>query len=145
MSSPTSPTCVFVYGTLRKDLSHDMYHVLARNAAFVGEATVQGRLYSLGEYPGLVLSAPSSHIVKGEVYRLTDARLKETLAILDDYEGIGPGDPAPHEYRRELTQVTLADGQLLTAWAYVLNRQPEGRPLIPTGDYAQWRASRGEA
>ena len=46
---------LFVYGTLRDDPAHDMFHVLAANAELIGEATVAGRLYDLGEYPGLVL------------------------------------------------------------------------------------------
>jgi len=37
--------------------------------------------------------------------------------------------------------VRLADGSVLNAWAYVLNREPQGCPRILSGDYLEWRAS----
>lgn len=45
---------LFVYGTLRKDVRNSMFHLLAREARFVGRARMQGLLFDLGDYPGLV-------------------------------------------------------------------------------------------
>ena len=134
---------LFVYGTLREDVGHEMYHVLASHAVFVGAATVRGELYSLGEYPGLVPSQDTTDLIKGELYEIGTDALEHTLSVLDDYEGLGPGDPLPHEYRRELVPVTLDDGRHLDAWAYVVNRSLEGLGRIRSGDFAEWRKSRG--
>jgi len=132
---------LFVYGTLREDAGHEMYHILARHASFVGEATVRGELYSLGEYPGFVPRQDKADLVKGELYEISTDALEHTLSLLDDYEGLGQGDPLPHEYRRELVPVTLDDGRQLDAWAYVVNRSLEGLERIRSGDFAEWRKS----
>jgi gamma-glutamylcyclotransferase (GGCT)/AIG2-like uncharacterized protein YtfP len=133
---------LFVYGTLRDDPAHEMFHVLARNAKFVGEATVAGRLYDLGEYPGLVLSSDGTDRVKGELYRLNEATAKNALSVLDDYEGLGATDPLPHEYRRALVTACLTDGRSITAWAYILDRPSSSLPRIMSGDFSEWRSSR---
>ena len=133
---------LFVYGTLREDAKHEMYHVLARHALFVGVATVRGELYSLGEYPGLVPRQDTAALSKGELYEISAEALEHTLSVLDDYEGLDPGDPLAHEYRRELVPVTLDDGRQLNAWAYVLNRSLEGLERIHSGDFSEWRKSR---
>ncbi len=134
---------LFVYGTLREDVGNEMYHVLAKHAVLVGAATVRGELYNLGEYPGLVPRQHTADQIKGELYEIGTDALEHTLSVLDDYEGVGPEDPLPHEYRRELVHVTLDNGRQLDAWAYVLNRSIEGLGRIRSGDFAEWRGSRG--
>ena len=132
---------LFVYGTLRKHSGGDLYHVLARNAAFVGDGTVQGRLYSLGEYPGLVLARTPTDTVKGEVYRIAGLSLNEVLALLDEYEGCGQRDPEHHEYRRTIIPVRIDNQNTIRAWAYVLNRDTQGLRRIHSGDFIGSRAS----
>lgn len=134
---------LFVYGTLREDVGHEMYDVLARYAVFVSAATVRGELYSLGEYPGLVPRQDATDVIKGELYEIDTDALEHALATLDDYEGLGPEDPLPHEYRRELVPVALDDGRQVDAWAYVVNRSLEGLGRIRSGDFSEWRKSRG--
>lgn len=133
---------LFVYGTLRDDPANEMFQVLARNAEVLGEATVTGRLYDLGEYPGLVLSSERTDRVKGELYRLNEATAGNTLSVLDDFEGMGPSDPPPHEYRRSLVTAYLTDGRSMTAWAYILDRPATSLPRIMSGDFSEWRSSR---
>lgn len=135
---------IFVYGTLRKDSGHDMYRVLARSSIFVGDATVNGDLYNLDTYPGLVLSSDAHSIVYGEVYELKPELAARVLAILDDYEGCGASDPIPHEYRRKLVRVRFLSGEATEAWAYLLNRDPTGLERIPGGNYLAWRSKRGK-
>jgi len=136
---------LFVYGTLRESAGHSMHAVLARSAAFAGRATVRGTLYSLGEYPGLVPSQDGTELVQGEVYEIEEAAVERTLAIFDDYEGLGPGDPLPHQYRRELVTTVLDDGRKVSAWAYILNRPLEGLRRIDSGDFVEWRRLRHQA
>lgn len=100
------PTRLFVYGTLRRDPAHDMFHLLARAARFLGEAQVQGRLYDLGAYPGMTLTNDDRY-VKGELYEIHPERWQETIRQLDEYEGCSEADPPPHEYRRESINARL--------------------------------------
>jgi gamma-glutamylcyclotransferase (GGCT)/AIG2-like uncharacterized protein YtfP len=131
---------LFVYGTLRRLHGGERHAWLARNSRFGGEGTVQAQLFSLGNYPGLVLSKDPRDKVLGEIYRLT-SHPDDMLRELDEYEGIGPTHPETHEYRREIVTVRLAEGSTVNAWAYVLNREPAGCPRILSGDYVEWRAS----
>jgi gamma-glutamylcyclotransferase (GGCT)/AIG2-like uncharacterized protein YtfP len=131
---PDSPTRLFVYGTLRSDPSHEMFHILARHAKFLGEAHVAGRLFDLGEYPGMVLQPNDNH-VKGELYDVRPDHWNEVIEQLDRYEGCTDADPHPHEYRREMVQAELANGRRVDAWAYVLARPVAGLSEITSGDY----------
>lgn len=128
------PTQLFVYGTLRRDPVHEMFHLLARSARFVSEARVAGRLYDLGTYPGMTLS-PNGKFVKGEIYEVQPDHWQDVIQQLDEYEACREDDPEPHEYRRELVRAELPSGQAVQAWAYILNRPNAGLREIPSGDY----------
>jgi len=132
--TPEYPTQLFVYGTLRRDPAHEMFHLLARTARFVGEARVAGRLYDLGDYPGMTLS-PNGRYVKGEIYDVRSDQWERVIQRLDEYENCREDDPEPHEYRRELVHAELPSGQTVQAWAYVLNRPAQGLREIASGDY----------
>ncbi len=126
---------LFVYGTL---LSGDagaggraQRNRLGREARGIGPATVAGRLFHLGRYPGLVLDGSSDDVVHGELLELTTPA--STLAWLDDYEGIVPGDHAHNEYERRVIDVTLASGERAAAWSYVYRQSATGKRLIETG------------
>jgi gamma-glutamylcyclotransferase (GGCT)/AIG2-like uncharacterized protein YtfP len=127
-------TRLFVYGTLRRDPRHEMFHVLAKTSRFVSDARVAGRLYDLGAYPGMSLS-DSSGYVKGEIYEVHPHNWTCVIQKLDEYEGCSDHDPEPHEYRRELVRAELPSGESLDAWAYVLNRDAYGLTEIESGDY----------
>lgn len=135
-----SPTHLFVYGTLRQDPRHEMYRVLARSSRFAGDGVVAARLFDLGDYPGIVISPDPRDKVAGEIYEISADGAAEVLRELDDYEGIGPSDPEPHEYRRDIVRVTLSDGRALDAWAYVLADPHPPYPRIPAADYLEWRS-----
>jgi gamma-glutamylcyclotransferase (GGCT)/AIG2-like uncharacterized protein YtfP len=59
----------------------------------------------------------------------------QLLPLLDNYEECGPGFAQPQEYRRELQQVTLDNGDSLSAWVYIYNRATTGLRQIPGGDF----------
>ena len=116
---------LFVYGHLRR--GHVGYRLLEleQRTAWLGEARIHGRLYDLGDYPGLILDSKS--VVHGEVLAFDDATL---WALLDDYEDHDPASPETSEYRR--VEVDLSDG-IGRAWVYVYNRSVEGRAPMPSG------------
>ncbi len=129
----TATTNIFVYGTLRRDGSHQLFHLLARYAQFLGEATVHGRLYDLGDYPGMTY--PERSRVFGEVYAVAPAQWKTVITRLDEYEGCSPADPEPREYRREVIEAELPGGEMVPAWAYILNFVSPSMQEIRSGDY----------
>lgn len=129
-----TPTRIFVYGTLRKDALGRITSPLARGWTFEGYGTVAAELYDFGAYPGAVPSSGTSARVRGEVHRLPDG--DETLLLLDQYEGCGPGDPEPHEFERALVDVTLEGGGTARAWIYWYRPEPRGRRLA-SGDYLE--------
>jgi gamma-glutamylcyclotransferase (GGCT)/AIG2-like uncharacterized protein YtfP len=111
--------------------------MLARHARFLGEAIATGKLYDLGDYPGMVY--PEHGNVVGEVYAVVPEDWEMVIRRLDEYEGCGDADPQPHEYRREVINTRLVDGKSIPAWAYVLNRLPAQPREIQSGDYLSWR------
>jgi len=122
---------LFVYGTLRRSAVHPMHALLRENASPLGEARVRGVLVAVASYPGLVLDAAAGW-VRGELYQLRDPAV---LAPLDAYEGAGPLDPEPREYRRVRTRVQHLDGHELDAWVYEYARPIAGLPIIASGDF----------
>jgi gamma-glutamylcyclotransferase (GGCT)/AIG2-like uncharacterized protein YtfP len=118
-------TRLFVYGTLRRQHAHEMFHLLARHATFIGEGTVAGRLFDLGRYPGMVKSPAeaSAPQIAGELYEIAADHWPAVIAQLDAYEGA--------EYVREQMTVETAAGST-EAWVYVLNRSTDGLPEIAT-------------
>ena len=124
---------LFVYGTLRRDSGNDMYHLLARHANLVGEATYQGKLYKIDYYPGVAPSKVTSDVVMGEVYHLCDPDL--VLLQLDQYEECGAEFAEPTEYIRVLQDVRLQNGEMNSAWIYLYNQPLSSLDLIPSGDF----------
>jgi gamma-glutamylcyclotransferase (GGCT)/AIG2-like uncharacterized protein YtfP len=120
---------LFVYGTLLSGARHAMGERLRREARLLGEASIEGRIYSLGRYPGLVEGAGEGDIVHGEAYALGSPAT--ALKWLDAYEGIRPGIPA--DYERVERPVLLATGATLDAWVYLYRRSVGLRPPILGG------------
>ena len=127
---------IFVYGTLRRNPSQSMYHVLARYSDFVGDGYVHGKLYEVDNYPGLKTSDRQEEKVYGEVYRLRDPHY--VFEMLDDYEECSSKYPEPHEYKRAKIDVHTTDGRKLKAWAYEYNHPTEALELIPSGNYVEY-------
>jgi gamma-glutamylcyclotransferase (GGCT)/AIG2-like uncharacterized protein YtfP len=110
---------LFVYGTLRRNTHNKMSYLLAKRSEFIGEAYYQGKLYKLGDYPGVVPSDKRTGRVQGEVYRLRNPGL--LLVRLDQYEECGLGFPEPTEYIRSIQRVRLQSGKTISAWVYLYN------------------------
>ena len=122
---------VAVYGSLMRGCAN---HARAGMDAldFVSGCSIPGRLYDLGEFPGLQLPAgeesrPDEQRVAGELYR---ARPR-ALARLDRFEGAVGDDPLYVRRRVDLVQPAR------TAWVYEYARNVADAPVIDSGD---WRA-----
>lgn len=125
---------VFVYGTLRKDTRGQVLSPLCRDWDFKGYGTVSGELYDFGAYPGAVKTEAAGARIIGELYELPDPATM--LPPIDRYEGCSPTDPEPHEFQREVVDVTMEEGGVTSAWIYWYQPEPLGRRLA-SGDYLQ--------
>jgi gamma-glutamylcyclotransferase (GGCT)/AIG2-like uncharacterized protein YtfP len=121
---------LFVYGTLLGETPDpDVNRLLRRHCRDAGAASVAGRLYRLGWYPGLVIDANTRERVAGRLLRvLAPARC---WPALDAYEGFDPGAPDRSEFvRRKLMVGPAAGGPDIDAWTYVYNGSlSRGEPI----------------
>lgn len=120
---------LFVYGTLRSGAAGSM-SIRFPKSKFIAEAKVNGSLYDLGPYPGLV-SDKSNSLVAGEVYEVDDELLNE----LDEFE-------ASSNYVRKQVEVAVG-AQRTKGWTYEPN--PEFyrlEKLIPSGDWMEYSLTR---
>jgi gamma-glutamylcyclotransferase (GGCT)/AIG2-like uncharacterized protein YtfP len=117
---------LFVYGKLRQGGALPMADHFAGSRS-VGNATADGSLYDLGQYPSLVLDGSGSRVL-GEVYEIDD----ETLKQLDAIE-------ASAGYYRTQEKVT-AGGRRLACWIYLPDPNVSvGGKLIGSGDWIAYK------
>lgn len=120
---------LFVYGKLRKGGALPMDENFP-GAVFVGNATVNGKLYDLGQFPGLVID-DSETVVHGAVYNVDDG----TLLQLDEIE-------ASAEYYRQIKQALIGE-EMKKCWIYLPDPQKcTDDKLIASGDWIEHSRSR---
>ncbi|WP_111307018.1 gamma-glutamylcyclotransferase family protein [Confluentibacter sediminis] len=124
---------LFVYGTLMHTANNGVSRFLRAHSEFVGDAYIYGRLYDLGDYPGAVPSGDASERVYGHVFKVMDA--DAVFKVLDDYEGIGDGDPHVYAYVRRSVTAYLGDGTEVSTWFYAYHFPTDALRLIPSGRY----------
>ncbi|WDE08853.1 gamma-glutamylcyclotransferase [Thalassomonas viridans] len=113
---------LFVYGTLAPGRPNE--HILADAPGTWETAFIKGKLYQEGwgaaaGYPGIVLD-PHGDRVQGFIF--SSAELAAHWARLDEFEGEG--------YERVVTSAELADGTLVNACVYVLNRKDSPQDIM---------------
>lgn len=127
-------TCyLFVYGTLRADSAHPMARFLAHHARLMGPARAPGRLYHLGDYPGMVPAQEDADWVRGDLFELKDA--EAVLAALDRYEGCIADYPQPYLFRRSQIDVITTEQGTLRAWVYWYDMPVRDDQRILGGEY----------
>jgi gamma-glutamylcyclotransferase (GGCT)/AIG2-like uncharacterized protein YtfP len=130
---------LFVYGTLRlgerMDLTRQKH---AFDITFVGKDKINGKLYTVGTFPGVkeVFSRydPNGPKVIGDVFRIHSPSV---AAICDAYEGYNVDNPSQGHYDR--CQVHTERG--LLAWVYTYNPFVRAEQLIESGDWVRNRAT----
>ncbi|SRR6266404_2831570 len=130
---------IFLYGTLLpREVSGKSSEIISRLRK-VGPATVRGRLYDLGEYPGAILDHSANAVIKGELFELPD--VNKPLKALDEYEEFNGADIDNSLFVRVRTDAELPDGRRLNTWIYVYNREPGSAQLIRSGVYSGSKAA----
>lgn len=124
---------LFVYGTLMKTVSNGMSRFLHAHAEFIGNAYIHGKLYDLEGYPGAVAGNTPSERVYGNLFKIKDT--EAVFKVLDDYEGIGDGNPTDYEYVRTHVTAFLENGNKVSTWFYAYNFATDELHLIASGRY----------
>jgi gamma-glutamylcyclotransferase (GGCT)/AIG2-like uncharacterized protein YtfP len=126
------PTHIFVYGTLRPGLAPPVIADVVKRLRVVGPATVCGRLFDFGAYPGCALSDREDCLVHGVLLELPNQAIFEQL---DEYECYAAHDAAGSLFLRTTCQATLDCAERVETWIYVYNRDLAGARLIASGRY----------
>ena len=107
---PQDAGYIFVYGTLRTDISRPVHSdLLAETTDDVQKGSVQAALYDIGEYPGLVPSPDPADRVMGEVFHIKPGASAQLLKQLDRYEGLRSATDIRGQYRREICAITCGE------------------------------------
>jgi len=125
----TTPSYLFVYGTLRSNFDIQAKKDISDCLELIGNAEISGKLYDMGGYPAAlpVGDDEKSHI-RGEVFKINDS--EKVFAALDVYEGSC--------YKRQQVNVHLPDGQNVDAWIYWYIASVDGKPRIKYKDYVEY-------
>jgi len=124
---------LFVYGTLLPGLAPDGITPAVEQLRSVGEGTVSGLLYDLGDFPGAVLDSSSERKIAGHVFKLPEN--VEVLNQLDQYEEFDPGAPDQSLFIRESHTVTLTTGETISCWIYIYNGKADPARILKDGRY----------
>lgn len=124
------PDPLFVYGTLVPGLAPPAMRDVVAALRPLGSAAVRGRLYDLGDYPGLLLD-PAADLVAGQVLQLPDD--PAAWLRLDAYEGFVPDDPGRSLFRRVRCRAEFEAGGALECWVYVYNGVPDPARQVAGG------------
>ena len=127
--SAESKELVFVYGTLRRGGSNAFR---MKGAEFVGKGRVEGRLFLISWYPGLV-PGPDRGWVSGDIFKVGPDHMR----ALDEFEGLAAGEIEGSEYRRVKVPVFLEGlpGEAPRAWIYEWKGPVDESRRIPSGDW----------
>ena len=122
----------FLYGLLRVGSSNMPEDIdLVAGGEFLGPAFMQGDLYDVGGFPGIVKGTGN---VGGLLYRLDDVSL---VPAMDAFEDVVDGDPESSMYQR--IRKPLFDSERMDtgkkAWVYWYNQSVEGFEKIEDGDW----------
>lgn len=122
---------LFVYGTLMLKYPLNPHRALLEKHCLESfEATTLGILYSLGDYPGMVLG---SDIVYGEVLKIEDS---ETLfGVLDEYEGYYKEKKESSYYIRQRHLCVINTEETLNSWTYIYNKTTTHQKRLNSGKF----------
>jgi gamma-glutamylcyclotransferase (GGCT)/AIG2-like uncharacterized protein YtfP len=134
------PFPLFIYGTLHPDKAPAAIATTARLLKPLGRGTIRGRMYNLGEYPGVILASDphagedEAGVVPGALFSIPDIPggpdASAILARLDAYEDFRPEDPEGSLFLRQIATATviagaagsIPEGAEIDCWVYTYNR-----------------------
>ncbi|KAA3659533.1 MAG: gamma-glutamylcyclotransferase [Calditrichaeota bacterium] len=143
MSDFHDETYLFVYGTLLKGMPRSAFLYQSNRAEFVGEATIQARLYDTGSFPAAVIPEPDNikpgDVLHGEVYLLHEPWT--VLSTLDTIEGYNAIHPQRSLFQRTTCQAHNGE-QSREVQVYIYNQSIDGLKCIESGSYREYVAGK---
>lgn len=128
---------LFVYGSLLSGFKSHAYEYIRKYFKLLGEATIKGTMYDMGEFP-VVVSQDTGRVIKGELYEINNPNeFSFAMAQLDDYEGLYPEEGEEVFYEREAADVNF-NGETVTAWVYWYNRDVADKRIVESGDMREY-------
>ncbi|MCE7869577.1 hypothetical protein DYH09_04265 [bacterium CPR1] len=134
--NPPASDALFVYGSLMRG---EQRAELLQQIECVLLACTFGRLYDLGEHPGM-RSTRGEELVQGDFVRVKD--IHRTLELLDRIEGFQGPASTENLFRRELVRVDAGDGRIRRAWTYLYDHEPSEASRIQSGDWREHKGTR---
>jgi gamma-glutamylcyclotransferase (GGCT)/AIG2-like uncharacterized protein YtfP len=128
----TNSSYLVLYGSLMSSFPTQEVLGLQNRMILVGQCKLHGKLYDLGEYPGLIIGSEGNQLVSAELYRFADP---EILSVLDDFEDYKAGNEQESLYIRVLVNV---HEPFLKAWVYVYNRNVSDSKRIKHGSWENY-------
>lgn len=136
MKPISQPNYLFVYGTLRKEFGLQLTKEIKDNIIYTGGATINGKMYDIGEYPAALPSANEHSKIVGEIYELKHPR--KIFRLLDEYEGYDRKHLSQSEYYRKKETLELETGEKIQAWVYWYNFPIKNKRKIKQKDYLEY-------
>lgn len=125
---------VAVYGTLRLDQGNYSRLLKDTDAKHVGVDHIQGTLFSLGGFPGVITGPNHTGLVEVDVFHLPKSSCKNLLQRLDNLEGYDADrDPEHCMYLRKHT--VTKTGRMV--YYYEWNREPPEDRIINSGNWIE--------
>ncbi|WP_080059714.1 gamma-glutamylcyclotransferase family protein [Spirosoma aerolatum] len=132
----STPEFLIVYGTLRSPFDNHFAQYLRQRGRYIGEGKFRGQAFDMGSYPGAIYDEASQGYVHGTVFNIGHQK-ESILTYLDYYEGVGDDFEQPTEFIRAVIPVEV-NNALIDCWIYLYNLPTTEKPLIVSGDYAQY-------
>lgn len=127
---------IFVYGTLLSHFKSPIERRLCRQAKFIDQGYINGKLYDLGNYPGFIPSNDSNEKVFGEIYQFSC--YAPLLDHLDVYEGYDANGLEKSLFQRIRLSAEQKTGDKLSVWSYAFLGQVSDKCRIWNGNYAMY-------
>jgi gamma-glutamylcyclotransferase (GGCT)/AIG2-like uncharacterized protein YtfP len=126
---------VALYGSLMREYEEQDFIGVREKLEYVGDCTLRGELYSLGDWPGMVVGDGQ---VTGELFKVKD---ESAFAALDQTEHFVPAKPTGCKYLRR--SVRLVEPEI-DAWTYIYNWPLTDEPRVSGGSWSQHRRGRDD-
>ncbi len=134
----TDPDFLLVYGTLRPPFDNLFAQYLRKRGRCTGEGEFSGQIFDIGSYPGAIYQQIGNFRVFGTVFDISHQKAA-ILTYLDYYEGVGEQFDQPTEFVRSVVPVRF-NNRVADCWIYLYNLSTIDKPIIESGDYAQYVA-----
>jgi gamma-glutamylcyclotransferase (GGCT)/AIG2-like uncharacterized protein YtfP len=132
-----SVNTIFVYGSLRSGFRSEAYQYISRYFNLLGNATIKGKLFDLGDYPAAI-ATDENYFLVGELYQIArEEEFNWAIEQLDDYEGLNVEADETALYKREITTVYI-NNETVKAWVYWFTGSVENKPVVASGDMLQY-------